>query len=66
MPKKLSRFGYEALERLDKKTNEFCDGKIPLSDIAGVSKAGNTTARIMDSTLRVEKFDTAMAVLSRR
>ena len=61
--KTLSEFGFTALDRLDKKTDDFCDDKIDFPKMSGIAKSGNTTARLMDSTLRVKKFDVAVAAV---
>jgi len=54
----LASYGYEALDRQSEKTNEFCAGKISAIDLNTISRSGGITAREMDSTLRVEKFNT--------
>lgn len=60
--KKLKEYGYDALGLVGETTKKFSKGESDPAMMLGVARGGNTTARLMDSTLRVEKFNTALSL----
>ena len=59
--KKLKDYGYDSLDALSDTMKEIRAGKSDPVKTLETARVGNTIARNMDSTLRVEKFGFAVS-----